>query len=167
MEIRVGNGFDIHRFTSNKNLILGNVIIKYKKGLLAHSDGDVLIHSIIDSFLGAANLGDIGTFFPDNDPKYKNIDSRILLEKIIVILKENLWEIINLDSTIICEKPKLNKHIPKIKQKLSEIIGINVERISIKAKTREKLDSIGKCKAIEVYTVALLKKKVFDNEETN
>ena len=159
MEIRVGQGYDIHRLEkSDKKLIIGNYHIPFDKGLKAHSDGDVLIHSIIDSILGAANLGDIGTHFPDSDLEYKNIDSGILLEKTMKLLKNKSFELINIDSTIICEKPKMKEFIPMIRKRLSELIEIDMERISIKAKTKEKLDSVGREKAIEVFSVCLIQK---------
>jgi len=158
MEMRVGNGFDIHELVSNRKFILGNIVIPFNKGFKAHSDGDVLIHSIIDALFGAANLGDIGTHFPDNAPSFLNIDSAVLLEKTISLVKQNNYEIINIDSTIICEKPKLKTYIPQIKNRLSEITALDIERISVKAKTKEKLDAAGKGKAVEVWTVCLLSK---------
>ena len=159
MEIRIGNGYDIHRLIRKRLLILGNVKIPFKKGLLAHSDGDVLIHSIIDALLGALNLGDIGTHFPDSDQKYKDIDSKILLEKTYDLIKAKGYAIVNFDSTIICEKPKLNTYIPVIKKSLSQILLIEEDKISIKAKTKEKQDSVGKGRSIEVFTTCLLGKK--------
>ncbi len=156
MEMRIGSGYDIHKLVSKRKFILGNVEIPYNKGFLAHSDGDVLIHSIIDSLFGAANLGDIGAHFPDNDPKYKNIDSAILLKEAVEIIKNHKYRIINIDSTIICQKPKLRGHIDAIRSKLSEITGISIDRISVKAKTNEGLDSVGKNRAVAVYTVSLL-----------
>ncbi|HPO49976.1 MAG TPA: 2-C-methyl-D-erythritol 2,4-cyclodiphosphate synthase [Spirochaetota bacterium] len=159
MDLRIGQGYDIHKLEKNgKRLIIGNCHIPFEKGLKAHSDGDVLIHAIIDAILGAANLGDIGTLFPDNDPKYKDIDSGALLKETLGILRDNSFEIVNLDSTIICERPKMKEYIPEIKEKLSSLIGIEVEKISIKAKTKEKLDSVGREKAIEVFSVCLIKK---------
>ena len=159
MEIKIGIGYDIHKLVSNKPLIIGNVKIPYKKGFFAHSDGDVLIHSIIDALLGAANLGDIGSHFPDNNPEYKNIDSAILLKKTNKLINDKKYIINNIDTTIICERPKLNIYINKIKTRLSEILNINTDKISIKAKTKEKLDSAGKGKAIEVYAICLLELK--------
>ncbi|OHD20934.1 MAG: 2-C-methyl-D-erythritol 2,4-cyclodiphosphate synthase [Spirochaetes bacterium GWD1_27_9] len=156
--IRIGNGYDIHRLIPYKDLILGNVHIPFDMGFLAHSDGDVLIHAIIDSLLGAANLSDIGTLFPDTDPQYKSIDSRILLEKTISLVREKKFEIINIDSTIIAEQPKLKPYIPEIKKKLATILNIEEEQISLKAKTKEKLDAVGELKAIEVFSVCLLSK---------
>ncbi|MCK4796764.1 MAG: 2-C-methyl-D-erythritol 2,4-cyclodiphosphate synthase [Spirochaetes bacterium] len=174
MELKIGSGYDIHKLVKNRPFILGNVKIPYKKGFLAHSDGDVLIHSIIDALLGAANRGDIGTLFPDNDPAYHNIDSKILLEKVVELLNPPLvppllkgekislplikggFEIINIDTTIICEKPKLAVYIPQMKENLSQILKIEENKISIKAKTKEKLDSVGKGKAVEVFSICLL-----------
>lgn len=159
MDLRIGQGYDIHQLEKNgKKLIIGNCHIPFEKGLKAHSDGDVLIHAIIDAILGAASLGDIGTLFPDSDPKYKDIDSGDLLKETLNILRDNSFEIVNLDSTIICERPKMKEYIPEIKEKLSNLIGIEVDRISIKAKTKEKLDSVGREKAIEVFSVCLIKK---------
>jgi 2-C-methyl-D-erythritol 2,4-cyclodiphosphate synthase len=158
MELRIGNGYDIHRLVKKKKLILGNIIIPFDKGFLAHSDGDVLIHSIIDSLLGASNLGDIGTHFPDNDPQYLDINSKILLEKTKFLILEKGFDIINIDVTIICEKPKLKAYIPLMKKRLSEILQIEEDRLSLKAKTKERLDSVGKCKAIEVFSTSLLRK---------
>ncbi|HOV13298.1 MAG TPA: 2-C-methyl-D-erythritol 2,4-cyclodiphosphate synthase [Spirochaetota bacterium] len=157
--MRIGQGYDIHELIeSDKKLMIGNCYIPFDKSLKAHSDGDVLIHSIIDSLLGAANLGDIGTHFPDTDPKYKDVDSGVLLKEIINLLNKRLYSIINIDSTIICEKPKMKEHIPMIKKQLSELMNLEIEQISIKAKTKEKLDAVGAGKAIEVFSVCLIKK---------
>ena len=156
--MRVGSGYDIHKLIKKRPFILGNVEIPYEKGFKAHSDGDVLIHSIIDALLGAANLGDIGTHFPDNDIKYKDIDSKVLLEQTVELIGQKSYKIINIDSTVICEKPKLKEYIQEIKEKLSKIIKIEIENISIKAKTKEKLDASGKGKAVEVHTVCLIDK---------
>jgi 2-C-methyl-D-erythritol 2,4-cyclodiphosphate synthase len=158
-DLRIGNGYDIHRLVRNKRLLLGNIHIPFHKGLAAHSDGDVLIHAIIDSLLGATNLGDIGTHFPDNDPLYKNIDSAILLEKTVEVIRKNKFEIINIDTIIISEKPKLKSHIPAIKKRLAELMLIETDRISIKAKTKEKTGDVGKGKAMEAHSVCLLSKK--------
>ena len=158
MNLRIGTGYDIHKLVKNKTFILGNVIIPFKKGFLAHSDGDVLIHSIIDALLGAANLGDIGKLFPDTDPAYKNIDSSLLLKKTNEVVKNSGFTIVNIDSTVICQKPKLQAFIPEIKNRLAEILGIETDQISVKAKTKEKLDASGKGKAVEVFTSCLLNK---------
>lgn len=156
MELRIGSGYDIHKLAKNHRLILGNIEIAFKKGFVAHSDGDVLIHSIIDALLGAACLGDIGTLFPDTDPSYKNINSKILLEKTCDLIKQKNFKIINIDSTIICKKPKLKEHIPTIRKRLSDILELDKNKISVKAKTKENMDSSGKGKAVEVYTSCLL-----------
>ena len=156
MEMRIGNGYDIHRLVKRRKFILGNIEIPFNKGFLAHSDGDVLIHSIIDALLGAANLGDIGKNFPDNDPAYKDIDSKELLIKTNILLKNSGYLINNIDSTIICQKPKLQCYIPEIKKRLAVLLEIDEGFISIKAKTKEKLDASGKGKAVEVFTTCLL-----------
>lgn len=160
MEMRIGSGYDIHKLVSKGKFILGNVEIPHNKGFLAHSDGDVLIHSIIDSLFGAANLGDIGAHFPDNDPKYKNINSALLLKEAVELIRKSKYRIINIDSTIICQKPKLRGYIDDIRRKLSEIIEITIDRISVKAKTNEELDSVGKSRAVAVYTVSLLEESL-------
>ena len=158
-DLRIGNGYDIHRLVNDKPLILGNVNIPFHSGLLAHSDGDVLIHAIIDSLLGAANLGDIGTHFPDNDPQYKGMDSSVLLKKTVDLLHEKKFEIINIDTIIICEKPRLKEFIPSIKSRLAGIIGVNPEVISVKAKTKEQMDATGAGEAMEAYSISLIRRK--------
>jgi 2-C-methyl-D-erythritol 2,4-cyclodiphosphate synthase len=154
--MRIGIGYDAHRFAENRNLIIGGVKIEYDKGLLGHSDADVLIHSIIDAVLGALGKGDIGTFFPDTDPKFKNIDSKLLLKKTCKIMKDNCFEIINIDSIIIAEKPKMKNHIEKMKKVLSEVLEIKVDKINIKATTTEKMGFIGREEGIAAQSVVLL-----------
>jgi 2-C-methyl-D-erythritol 2,4-cyclodiphosphate synthase len=156
MEIRVGNGFDSHRLVKKRKFILGNITIPHTKGFMAHSDGDVLIHSIIDALLGAMNHGDIGTLFPDNDPQYKNIASSVLLEQTMQIIRKKKYQVINIDTTIICQQPKLKPFVPVIKDNLSKIMDISTNKISIKTKTKEGQDAAGKGKAVEVYTICLL-----------
>lgn len=151
---RVGIGYDIHRLEIGRKLILGGVQIPFEKGLVAHSDGDVLIHAIIDALLGAMGERDIGNFFPDTDKKYKDISSSILLKEIVKKIKEKNVEIVNIDSTIIIEKPKISDFIDEIEKKLSEILEINPENISIKAKTNETIGEIGKGDAIATFSVA-------------
>ncbi len=158
MEYRIGQGFDLHRLEENRKLILGGIEIDYEKGLLGHSDADVLAHSITDALLGALALGDIGTHFPDNDPKYKGIDSLILLKKAYELVKEKGYVINNLDNTIQAQEPKMKPHIPSIQKKLAEVLEIDLSQISIKAKTMEGLDSVGEKKAISVHSIALLRK---------
>ena len=153
---RIGQGFDIHKLVAGRKLILGGIEVPFDRGFEAHSDGDVLIHSIIDSILGALALGDIGKFFPDTDEKYKDIDSTILLKEIKNLLDEHKYKIVNLDTTIKAEKPKLREYIDIIRNNLANILDTDIEKISVKAKTMEKLGYIGECNAIESDSVVLL-----------
>lgn len=155
---KIGLGYDIHRLVEDRDLIIGGVKIPYEKGLLGHSDADVLIHAIIDALLGAANLADIGTLFPDTDPKYKDANSIMLLKNVIELVKEKGYKINNIDSNIIAQAPKMMPHIPEMKTTLAKAMDIDIESISIKAKTKEKLDSVGEKLAIETNTVVLLEK---------
>ena len=154
---RIGQGTDIHVLTENRDYILGGVKIPYEKGFKAHSDGDVLIHSIIDALFGALALGDIGSHFPDTSPEYKNIDSSVLLKKTMEIVRKKNFEIVNLDTTIHAEAPKLRPYIDLIRKKLSEIMNINADKISVKAKTSEGVDSVGQKLAVRAECVVLLK----------
>tara|TARA_X000000368_G_C22778074_1_gene600248 strand:+ start:35 stop:523 length:489 start_codon:yes stop_codon:yes gene_type:complete len=158
MKIRVGFGFDVHQLKDGIDFWLGGIIIPYKKGATGHSDADVLIHSICDALLGAANLGDIGKHFPDNSDDYKNIDSKILLSSVISMITEKGYEIINIDSTICLQLPKLSPYIYSMKVELSKCMGIDIEDISIKATTTERLGFIGKEKGIAAYATVLIKK---------
>ena len=155
---KIGLGYDIHRLVEDRDLIIGGVKIPYEKGLLGHSDADVLIHAIIDALLGAANLADIGTLFPDTDPKYKDANSIILLKNVIELVKEKGYKINNIDSNIIAQAPKMMPYIPEMKTTLAKAMDIDIESISIKAKTKEKLDSVGEKLAIETNAVVLLEK---------
>lgn len=157
--MKIGFAKDIHRFGRNRKLVLGGVNIPYKKGLLAHSDGDVVVHSIVDSILGALNLGDIGKMFPDNDDKYKDYNSLLFLDEIQKILKEKKAIIGNIDVFISCEKPKLAKYTEEMKVKIASHLDISSEKINIKCGTNEKLGYIGKAKGIESYSVVLLKEE--------
>lgn len=156
---RIGQGFDIHKLVEGRKLIIGGIEIDYPKGLLGHSDADVLIHSIIDALLGALALGDIGTHFPDNDPQYKNIDSAILLKETKKLIEEKGYKINNLDNTIFAQEPKMKPYIPLIQEKLSQILEIDKDLISIKAKTMEGQDSVGEKKSISTQSVVLLIKE--------
>lgn len=155
---KIGLGYDIHRLVEDRDLIIGGVKIPYEKGLLGHSDADVLIHAIIDALLGAANLADIGTLFPDTDPKYKDANSIMLLKNVIELVKEKGYKINNIDSNIIAQAPKMMPHIPEMKKVLAKAMDIDIESISIKAKTKEKLDSVGEKLAIETNAIVLLEK---------
>ncbi|HNW90639.1 MAG TPA: 2-C-methyl-D-erythritol 2,4-cyclodiphosphate synthase [Bacteroidales bacterium] len=153
---RIGFGFDTHKLRPDASLFLGGVNIPSEKGAVGHSDADVLIHAICDALLGAANLGDIGTHFPDTDQQYKGIDSKILLKQVAALLNEKGFHIVNIDTTICLERPKLAPYIPQIQQKLSEVLGIPAYDISVKAKTSEKLGFIGREEGISAYAVALI-----------
>lgn len=159
MNIRIGTGFDIHRLEEGKQLIIGGVNIDYDKGFIAHSDGDVLIHAIIDSIFGALAIGDIGTHFPDTDIAFKDISSIILLEKAINIMEEKGYSILNIDCTIKAQQPKMKNIIPIMKKLLSKKLKIDIDNLSIKAKTMENLGPIGNCDAIAADVVVLLIKQ--------
>ena len=153
---RIGIGYDIHKLVEGRDLILGGVKITHEKGLLGHSDADVLIHAIIDALLGALALYDIGTLFPDTDPKYKDIDSTILLKHVYELIQSKGYKIVNIDSNIIAQAPKMMPYIPKMKEVLCKILNTNPDDFSIKAKTKEKLDAVGQKLAIESNAVVLL-----------
>lgn len=156
MKIRVGMGFDVHRLVEGRELWLGGVKINHVKGLLGHSDADVLIHAICDALLGAANMRDIGYHFPDNDDQFKNIDSKILLKKTVKLIRDKGYEISNIDATVCAERPKLNPHIPVMRQTMAEVMDIDADDISIKATTTEKLGFTGREEGVSAYAVALV-----------
>lgn len=158
---RIGIGYDIHKLTQGRDLIIGGVKITHEKGLLGHSDADVLIHAIIDGMLGALCLSDIGTLFPDTDSSYKDADSSILLKKVYKLIKEKNYKISNIDCNIIAQKPKMMPYIPKMKEVLCKILEIENNQLSIKAKTNEKMDAVGQELAIEAQSVVLLKKNEY------
>ncbi len=155
---KIGIGYDIHKLTVGRDLIIGGVKITHEKGLLGHSDADVLVHAVIDGMLGALCLSDIGTLFPDTDEVYKDADSTLLLKKVYELVKSKNYAIENIDSNIIAQKPKMMPYIPKMKEVLCEVLGISQDRFSIKAKTNEKMDAVGQELAIEAQAVVLLKK---------
>ncbi|RLC48545.1 MAG: 2-C-methyl-D-erythritol 2,4-cyclodiphosphate synthase [Candidatus Cloacimonadota bacterium] len=154
--MRIGFGYDVHRLVKNRKLILGGVEIPFEKGLLGHSDADVLVHSIIDAILGAANLGDIGEHFPNNKEQYVGISSLTLLKKVFHLLKEKGYHIINIDSTIVAERPHIKKYIPSMKTNIASILQINQEDVSIKATTEEGLGISGNEQGIAAYAVVLI-----------
>lgn len=156
MKLRIGFGVDVHQLVSDRKLFLGGVEVPSDLGALGHSDADVLLHAICDALLGALNLRDIGFHFSDQDAKYKNIDSKILLRDTFQLIKEKGFKINNIDATIIAEKPKLNPHIPAMQSVIAEILEADMDQISIKATTHEKVDSFGKREAIKAYAVCLL-----------
>lgn len=158
MNIRVGFGYDTHRLGPDHELWLGGIKIEHETGLIGHSDADVLLHAICDALLGAANLRDIGYHFSDKDPKYKGIDSKILLRETGNLLKEKGWQIGNIDSTVVAEAPKLNPHIPAMQEVIASALSVSPEAISIKATTNEKMDAPGRKESIVAYAVALIHK---------
>ena len=157
-QLRIGNGYDIHRLSSGRDLILGGIKLKHPEnlGLLGHSDADVLTHSMMDALLGALSLGDIGKFFPPDDPQWKNADSLELLAEIVYLIRDKGWEIVNIDSVVIAERPKLKIHILKMKEKLSKVMQIDKDCIGIKATTNEKLGPEGREEGISCHSVALI-----------
>lgn len=157
--IRVGYGFDVHRLVEGRELWIGGIRLDYRLGLLGHSDADVLIHAICDALLGAAALRDIGFHFPDTDPKYKGIDSKILLGHTVELLRSKGYEIGNIDTTVCAEQPKLNPHIPQMQTVLAGIMGIDPDCVSIKATTTEKLGFTGRQEGISAHAVVLIEKK--------
>ena len=156
--MRIGLGYDIHALVEGRNLILGGVKIPYNLGLKGHSDADVLIHAIIDSLLGALSLRDIGYHFPDTDPKYKNVNSLILLKETYNLIQNEGYKIINIDSNIICQKPKLMNYIEDMRKNIAENLELELNQVSIKAKTNEKMDSTGNGTAIVANAVCLVDK---------
>lgn len=159
MNIRVGFGYDMHRFQEDRVLWIGGIKIDYPKGLAGHSDADVLIHAICDALLGAANLRDIGYNFPDTDEAFHNIDSKILLKQTEQLLARKGYSIGNIDATICAEQPKLNPHIPQMQRTLSTILNIDTDLLSIKATTSEKMGFVGREEGITAYAVALIEKQ--------
>ena len=155
--MRIGHGFDVHRFAENCPLIIGGVNIPHSHGLEAHSDGDVLIHAICDALLGAAGLWDIGHHFPDTDDSFKNIDSRVLLRRVIADLSVRGWAVSNIDATVVAQAPKLAPHIPAMKSLLADDMAISEAELNIKATTTEKLGFTGRKEGIAAHAVVLLK----------
>ena len=156
MAIRIGQGYDIHRLVEDRPLILGGVNIPAEKGLLGHSDADVLLHALTDALFGAAALGDIGRHFPDTDPQFKGADSRVLLRECVKRVHAAGWVIVNVDASIIAQAPKLAPHMETIRASVAETLGIDLGCVNIKAKTNEGMDAVGRKEAIEVHAVALL-----------
>ena len=155
--MRIGQGYDVHRLVEGRKLILGGVEIPYEKGLLGHSDADVLTHSIMDALLGAAALGDIGKLFPDNDPEYKGADSLVLLQKVVSVLKERRYIIENIDATVIAQRPKLAPYIDEMREKIAAACGMEPEWVSVKATTEEGLGFTGSGEGIASLAICLIK----------
>lgn len=154
--MRVGTGYDVHRYADNRKMIIGGVDIPYEKGLLGHSDADVLVHAIMDALLGAAALGDIGRHFPDNDERYRGISSLVLLGKTAELLEEKLYVIENIDATIIAQEPKMRQYIPQMVQNIAEVLGIGTDRVNVKATTEEGLGFTGAMQGISAQAVCML-----------
>lgn len=156
MNIRIGNGYDIHKLGTGRRLILGGVDIPHEVGLIGHSDADVLTHAIMDAMLGALSLGDIGHYFPPDDPKWAGADSLVLLRQVNELVRSHGWQIGNIDSVIVAERPKLKPHITTMRDRLSATLELKPDQIGIKATTNEKLGPVGREEGIAVYAVALL-----------
>ncbi len=154
--IRIGNGYDIHRLVPDRALILGGVKLEHSLGLLGHSDADVLTHAIMDAMLGALSLGDIGHYFPPTDPQWKGADSLQLLEQVDQLIRDRGWQIGNIDSVIVAERPKLKPHIEKMRDRLSSVLKLQPDQVGIKATTNETLDATGREEGIAAYAVVLL-----------
>ena len=154
--MRIGHGYDVHKFCDDRKLIIGGVEIPYEKGLLGHSDADVLLHAISDALLGAAALGDIGKHFPDNADEFLNIDSRILLRRVVALLKDKGYKVGNIDATVIAQKPKMLPHIDKMRQNIAEDCGVSVDFINVKATTEEGLGFTGELLGISAHAVCII-----------
>lgn len=162
MEFRIGQGYDIHRLVEGRELWLGGIRIPSSHGLLGHSDGDALLHAVTDAILGALSLGDIGMWFSDRDPRWAGADSKDLLGRVLSDERVRRWSVVNIDCTIVTEEPKLSPHRDALVSSLAGLLGISAECVSVKSKTHEKLDSLGRGEALEAHCVVLLKES-FNN----
>lgn len=156
MNMRIGFGYDVHRFAPNRRLIIGGIDIPHEKGLLGHSDADVLLHAIIDAFLGALALGDIGTHYPDTDKAWKDADSSRLLADVVELVNKKGYTLVNLDATVVAERPKLLPYIEQIRRRIAEIIGTDLDRVSVKATTSEKMGFIGREEGVAAMVTVLI-----------
>ena len=156
MDYRVGYGYDVHRFTDGKQMLLGGVKVTSPRGFLGHSDGDVLLHALSDALLGAAGLGDIGEHFPDTDPRYQGADSRKLAEHLVGIVRDRGWTVVNADVTIVIQEPKLHPYKERIRRKVAELLGVEADRVNVKAKTKEGLDAVGENRGAEAHAVVMI-----------
>ncbi len=154
--MRIGHGYDAHRLAAGERLVLGGVDVPHDKGLAAHSDGDVVLHALCDALIGAAGGGDIGKHFPDNDPRYANIDSRILLRRVVATLGEQGLSVGNADLTIIAEEPRLSAHVPQMRANIAADLGVDAARVNVKATTTEKMGFVGRAEGIAAHAVVLL-----------
>ncbi len=156
--IRIGHGYDVHAFAENRKCIIGGVDISCEKGLLGHSDADVLLHAISDSLLGAAALGDIGKHFPDTDPEFKGADSLVLLKNVVDLIKEKGYHVVNIDATIIAQMPKMAPHIEKMRENIAKVLDVDIDAVNVKATTEEKLGFTGRKEGISAHCVSLIEK---------
>lgn len=156
--LRIGHGYDVHRLTEGRRLILGGVEVPYEKGLLGHSDADVLTHAVMDALLGAAALGDIGKLFPDSDAAYAGADSIALLERVTALLRKHGWQVGNVDATVVAQTPKLAPYIPEMRRRLAEAMGLDVDCVSVKATTEERLGVTGSGEGMAAHAVALIER---------
>ncbi|MBQ2694672.1 MAG: 2-C-methyl-D-erythritol 2,4-cyclodiphosphate synthase [Clostridia bacterium] len=156
--LRIGHGYDVHRLVEGRKLIVGGVEIPHEKGLLGHSDADVLLHAISDALLGAAALGDIGCLFPDTDERFKGADSLLLLKEVVSVLKENGYSVVNIDSTLLAQRPKMRPHIDTMRKNIADACGISADFVSVKATTEEKLGFTGREEGISAHAVCLIEK---------
>ena len=154
--MRIGHGYDAHRFAAGRRLVLGGVDIPHDKGLVAHSDGDVVLHALCDALIGAAGGGDIGRHFPDSDPQYENIDSRVLLRRVVANLGDQGLSVANADVTVLAEEPRLSSHVPQMRATIAVDLGIDAARVNVKATTTEKMGFIGRAEGIAAHAVVLL-----------
>ena len=154
--LRIGHGYDVHRLVDNRRLIIGGVEIPYEKGLLGHSDADVLLHAISDALLGAASLGDIGCLFPDNDNQFKDADSLLLLKEVVKILKNKGYSVVNIDSTLLAQKPKMRPYIEQMQKNIADACEIDADRVSVKATTEEGLGFTGSGEGMAAHAVCLI-----------
>ena len=157
-KLRVGHGYDVHRLVEGRALILGGVTVPFDRGLLGHSDADVLTHAVMDALLGAAALGDIGQLFPDSDEAYAGADSIALLERVTALLREHGWQVGNVDATVVAQAPKLAPYIPEMRRRLAEAMGLDVDCVSVKATTEERLGFTGSGEGMAAHAVALIER---------
>ena len=157
-KLRVGHGYDVHRLTEGRALILGGVTVPFDRGLLGHSDADVLTHAVMDALLGAAALGDIGKLFPDSDAAYAGADSMLLLRRVTALLREHGWQVGNVDATVVAQAPKLAPYIPEMRRRLAEAMGLDVDGVSVKATTEERLGFTGSGEGMAAHAVALIER---------
>ena len=157
-KLRVGHGYDVHRLVEGRTLILGGVTVPFDRGLLGHSDADVLTHAVMDALLGAAALGDIGKLFPDSDAAYAGADSIALLERVTALLREHGWQMGNVDATVVAQTPKLAPYIPEMRRRLAEAMGLDVDCVSVKATTEERLGFTGSGEGMAAHAVALIER---------